>query len=235
MKPYVLVVEDNPIESLRLSKILEIAGYIPIITGDGFSALDACDKYNIDAALVDIQMPHMDGFSFLDRIKRMGSKGNFPIVMMTANRHESKDIKEAISLGAKDFIVKPIDVQILTSKLDGLLKNKADWSEWTIKNSGMPAIATANLQIEILSISEMGIRLSSKMPFEKNKFIQVSWPIFIDAGIGPVNLKVVDCEADAQGFSIYLTFLGVPEHQLQKLRQLCIKLGLHQYRQEKNI
>lgn len=235
MKPYILIVEDNPIESLRLSKVIEIVGYIPILTKDGFAALEACEKYNIDAALVDIQMPHMDGFSFLGRIGRSSEKKKFPIIMMTANRADQKSIKEAISLGASDFIVKPIDIQILSSKLDGLLKNRIQWNEWTIVNSGLPPVAMVALPIEVQTISEMGLRFFSDRPVEVGGMIDFNWPVLKDVGIESLSLKVGECEKKGNGYSIYLMFLGVPEHQLQKIRQLCLKLSTHQFREAKNI
>lgn len=235
MKPYILIVEDNPIESLRLSKVIELAGHIPILTKDGFAALEACEKYNIDAALVDIQMPHMDGFSFLERIGHSNEKKKFPIIMMTANRADQKSIKEAISLGANDFIVKPIDIQILSSKLDGLLKNRTEWNEWTIANSGLQTIATVSLPIEVQTISEMGLRFFSDRPVQVGTMIEFNWPVLKNVGIESLSLKVGECQRKGEAFSIYLMFLGVPEYQLQKLRQLCLKLSTHQFRESKNI
>lgn len=227
MKPYVLIVEDNQIESLKLSKMIEIAGFIPVVVADGFSALDACDKYTIDAALVDIQMPHMDGFSFLERLMKIKKQTPIPIIMMTASKHDTKHVKEAITLGAIDFLVKPIDAQILSSKLSALFSNKSDWSERIINKTQTASIATASYQLDIYSISEMGIRIQSPLPLEKNKFIQIDWAVFNEAGIGPVTLKVIDCDSTENGYSAYLSFLGLSEQHMQKLRQLCLKVGIN--------
>ena len=225
MKPYILVVEDNQIESLRLSKIIESAGWIPVMANDGLSALDASEKYHIDAALIDIQMPHMDGFTLIDRLRKNQGIKKYPIIMMTASKHEAKHIQEAITLGAKDFIVKPIDVQIVTSKLQGLLSNRVDWGERELVGSPFKTEAIISHTINVVSISEMGLRVSTNAPLEKNRFVALNWSVLVDAEIGLVSLKVIDCEpAEKGGYNSYLSFLGLPEHQLKKLRLLCMKV-----------
>ena len=76
-----------------------------------------------DLIILDIEMPEMNGHVLLERIKKIEHLENVPVIFLTAN-NEKKEVIKAASGGANDYVVKPIDKDILMKKIRTLLKNK---------------------------------------------------------------------------------------------------------------
>ena len=73
-----------------------------------------------DLIILDIEMPEMNGYVMLERIKKMEHLENVPIIFLTANG-EKKEVVKAVTGGANDYVVKPLDKDILTKKIKSLL------------------------------------------------------------------------------------------------------------------
>ena len=76
-----------------------------------------------DLIILDIEMPEMNGHVLLERSKKIEHLENVPVIFLTAN-NEKKEVIKAASGGANDYVVKPIDKDILMKKIRTLLKNK---------------------------------------------------------------------------------------------------------------
>jgi DNA-binding NtrC family response regulator len=111
----VLVAEDEPAARLSLTELLEGAGYSVIPAGDGTNAFAALMEAKVDAALLDIRMPGMDGLTVLRRVRESGLA--VPIIVMTAHG-DSATVIEAMRLGAYDYISKPLDFEHLKTQLE---------------------------------------------------------------------------------------------------------------------
>jgi DNA-binding NtrC family response regulator len=116
----VLIAEDERTARLSLSELLEGRGYRVIQAEDGTQALAALmrrtpDAQSIDAGLLDIRMPGLDGLSILQRARESGI--DVPIIVMTAHG-DSGTVIEAMRLGAYDYIAKPLDFDQLVAQLD---------------------------------------------------------------------------------------------------------------------
>lgn len=106
----VLIVDDAAFMRMRLAKILTGNGYEVIEAANGAEAVAAYEKYRPDVVLMDITMPEMDGLEALRAIK-----AKFPdakVIMCSALGQESTVI-ESIKSGAKDFIVKPFQPEVV--------------------------------------------------------------------------------------------------------------------------
>jgi CheY-like chemotaxis protein len=119
--PYrVLVVEDNAINLLVLSKFLKNKGYEVFSAGNGREAIDTLLQTHVDLILMDCQMPEMDGFEATERI-RQGEAGEqnsaIPIVAVTAFAYHS-DVEKCLSAGMNDFMSKPIKPEMLERIVD---------------------------------------------------------------------------------------------------------------------
>ena len=74
-----------------------------------------------DLIILDIEMPEMNGHVLLERIKQMEHLEGVPIIFLTANS-EKKQVVKAVTGGANDYVVKPLDKDILMKKIRSLLK-----------------------------------------------------------------------------------------------------------------
>lgn len=109
----VLLVEDNDLNREIATEILKEFGMRVDTADDGDVAVEKMKNANegdYDIILMDIQMPHMNGYDATRAIRQMGS--NIPIIAMTANAFE-EDKKMAFEAGMNDHVAKPIDINIL--------------------------------------------------------------------------------------------------------------------------
>jgi len=108
----VLLVEDNAINTLLATTLLEAAGYRVEATCDGLQAVAAAKRSRFDLILMDVHMPVMDGLEASRQIRALGgSLSSIPIVAMTANAMAS-DRDVCIAAGMNDFVSKPFDPEV---------------------------------------------------------------------------------------------------------------------------
>lgn len=104
----ILLAEDNVVNQMLASRILERAGHEVTIVGDGIAALQALQENNFDLVLMDVQMPLMDGLQTIGvvRAKEAGIR-HTPIIALTAYAM-SGDQERCLAAGADDYLSKPI-------------------------------------------------------------------------------------------------------------------------------
>lgn len=122
----ILVAEDNPVNQLVITRILEVLGFEAHVVADGKRAVEAlADPY--DLVLMDCQMPVMDGFDATRRI-RAGGPGihdpRIPIIALTASAIESGR-ERCLAAGMDDFVAKPVAPSSLAEVLDRWLAARA--------------------------------------------------------------------------------------------------------------
>jgi signal transduction histidine kinase/DNA-binding response OmpR family regulator len=117
----VLLVEDNAVNQRLASRLLEKRGYDVTVTGNGCEALAALDKEEFDIALMDVQMPEMDGLEATAaiRAREKATGRHLRIIAMTAHAMEG-DREQCLAAGMDDYISKPIKAQQLYDLLAGL-------------------------------------------------------------------------------------------------------------------
>ena len=105
----ILVAEDEYINKILIRTLLKQAGYHVTVVQNGREAVDAWRGGIFDAILMDIQMPAMDGYEAVARIREAEGEGeHIPVIAMTANAM-SGDRDKCLSAGMDDYIAKPID------------------------------------------------------------------------------------------------------------------------------
>lgn len=113
----VLVVEDNELNQLVAAELLrEVAGARVIVCPSGPSALDFLGKRSVDAVLMDVQMPGMDGFETTRRIRKDPRHRTLPIIAITAHATE-QDRVQCLAAGMTDYITKPFEPALLFAML----------------------------------------------------------------------------------------------------------------------
>jgi sigma-B regulation protein RsbU (phosphoserine phosphatase) len=116
----ILVVDDNEMNRDMLARRLEHAGF-DVDTADGGNAgLERILYGDYNLVLLDIMMPDIDGLTVLKRVREVYSKMELPVIMATA-RDEGSDLAEALSLGANDYVTKPLDFKVVRARVDNVL------------------------------------------------------------------------------------------------------------------
>jgi DNA-binding response OmpR family regulator len=118
MAQKILVVDDEP-RYLRLLKANLLTKNYEVLTAeDGEEALDVFSANPVDLILLDVILPHIDGFSVCQRIRQFSS---VPIIMLTAKGEEQDRIK-GLDVGADDYLVKPFSVTELLARVRAVLR-----------------------------------------------------------------------------------------------------------------
>lgn len=117
----VLLVDDAAFVRMSLKKILDdmALGFEYIEAGDGEDAIEKYKIYSPDLVIMDITMPKMDGITAVGRIK--GIDDNAKIIMCSSMGYQEK-VLDAITAGAKDFIIKPYEAAKVAKSVKAVLK-----------------------------------------------------------------------------------------------------------------
>lgn len=125
----VLVVDDNPANTVLVSRILKRAGLVEVIElQDSTKVVDALAEQNPDLVLLDLRMPVMDGFAVLELIQRQAAGTYLPVVVVTAD-DSRESIERALGMGAHDFLSKPFNAAELVLRVRNLLLNRLAYQE----------------------------------------------------------------------------------------------------------
>lgn len=117
----ILIVDDQPANVTLIEKMLDIDGYINVIsTTDPTQVEGIYLEQNSDLVLLDLNMPEMDGYQVLSKIREVDPDYP-PIIVLTAQSDRESRIK-ALDLGARDFLAKPFDRVELMTRIRNMLE-----------------------------------------------------------------------------------------------------------------
>ena len=112
----VLVVDDQPLNLKMLERRLNQTGYRPISAASGQEAIKLLALNSVDAVLLDINMPGMNGMEVLNKIRTSEKLHELPVIMLSADGQE-ETIEQCYQLGANDFLSKPYETHELQVRL----------------------------------------------------------------------------------------------------------------------
>lgn len=113
----VLVVDDNRLDRMMLSKMLSSNNYVVFEAGNGVEALKLASLEKPDIVVSDIMMPEMDGFTLLREIRKSISSKELPFIFYSASYVTEKDRELAEALGVCRFIIKPVEPRELVNEI----------------------------------------------------------------------------------------------------------------------
>ena len=116
----VLVVDDDKAVLDLITTRLDLAGYQTFFARDGFEGLARLYELRPAALVVDVNMPRLDGFGLLRKMRLEGLLERTPTMVLTA-RNQPDDVRQAIELGARDFLTKPFRDNQLISRVGRLV------------------------------------------------------------------------------------------------------------------
>jgi signal transduction histidine kinase len=120
----ILVADDRPDNVTLLTRYLEYEGYECAIARDGLETLDKIHDELPDLVLLDVDMPHKDGFEVLKEVRQDPAIQHIPVIILTAARADSSDVQSGLNLGADDYVTKPFDRHELMARIRTKLRVK---------------------------------------------------------------------------------------------------------------
>ncbi|OQW49186.1 MAG: hypothetical protein A4S09_03725 [Proteobacteria bacterium SG_bin7] len=220
----VLIVDDNPSDIAIAKHCAEKLGMNAVSANGGFEALELLGQYHFDIYVVDLQMPKMSGIDLLKRIKPIAEQSKGSVLVMSG-RSRPTDIEQAVRVGAKDYIVKPIDLMILESKLISLANlHQKDWVEYSVEDMN-DSTAELCLPAQIMSISEVGLTFHSSSALKAGQVVTLNAELLTKVGVPSVAVRVAEEIGDLNNIRTYKSFfIGLKEEHLRKIRLLCKNL-----------
>jgi diguanylate cyclase (GGDEF)-like protein len=127
----VLLVEDDADKQQLLKVALEMAGYNVQTADDGVEGLLAVESHQPDLIVTDVMMPNMDGYEMVRRVRANPATRFIPVIIQTAARGDTDDVRRGAEVGALGYITDPTDLDLLLARARTLLdfKNYLDTCE----------------------------------------------------------------------------------------------------------
>jgi two-component system KDP operon response regulator KdpE len=122
--PKILLVDDDPPMVSFLERLFGDSGYQTLYAFDGLTALREFFTARPDMAIIDLMMPHMDGFELCRRIREIS---HIPIIVLTGLEHIGEKVN-AFNAGADDYLVKPVSGRELLARVEAFLR-RVQWPQ----------------------------------------------------------------------------------------------------------
>ncbi len=151
----ILIADDQPDNLMLLSRYLESEGYGYITARDGLETLAKVRGELPDLVLLDVNMPHKDGFAVLKEIRADPITKHIPVIILTAARLDQTEIQSGLNMGADDYITKPFDRRELFARIRTKLRVK----------EAEDVIRRRNRELNLLP--EIGKELSARLDLDE--------------------------------------------------------------------
>ena len=120
---HVLVVDDNAMNRIKLSRGVELQGHSAATAENGQKALEMLRSEAFDLVLLDIMMPEMDGYQVLEQMKADGGLRHIPVVVISA-LDKLDSVVKCIEMGAEDYLPKSFEPTLLRARIGACLEKK---------------------------------------------------------------------------------------------------------------
>jgi DNA-binding response OmpR family regulator len=158
----ILIADDDYDLAALVAFTFSQAGYLTVKAADGPAALNAFEAEQPDLVVLDINMPHLNGFQVCESIR---GRSRVPIMMLTA-RGAEEDLVKAIELGADDYLAKPFSPRTLVARVKALLRRsgaetatpvnvgviKLDANEYTVQVRDQTPLRLTKLELRLLQM-----------------------------------------------------------------------------------
>ena len=219
---HILVVDDDELILKVAKSTLQKSGFAVSVAKDGHAALELLEQELFDMVITDANMPNgISGFILASNIRKNDRINNIPIMFLTG-RKDKTDVARALESGADDYVVKPIDPDMLIAKVTALIDRKK--SSFSFAMTKLKAVGTWNLDFEIVAMSEQGMNIVSKCFVPPNTKVRLDSELFEKMGIKPPLIRVMTCTQmpGLPAFMIEVSFVGMGEFDLSHIRRWVI-------------
>ena len=120
----ILVIDDSPTVASTLDTILTPRGFDVYIATDGLAGLNALTAFDPDLVILDIMLPLVDGFGWLETIRHYEKHATLPVIMLSGLKSD-EDIERALRAGASDYLIKPVNPEKLVNSIEAAITQAA--------------------------------------------------------------------------------------------------------------
>ena len=120
MAKKILLIDDSEMVLQILGAMIEDVGYELETASDGMQGLEELGENDYDCLITDLNMPVMDGYTFIKKVREMEKYSDTPIIIVTTEK-EASDKEKGFEVGADIYLVKPVQKEELQEKLKMLL------------------------------------------------------------------------------------------------------------------
>jgi two-component system OmpR family response regulator len=203
----ILIVDDEAGVRELLKDALKLAGFETQVANDGMSALTALRSYTPDIMIIDINMPLMDGFELVERLRKNGN--DVPVLMLSA-RADRVDITRGLTIGADDYVVKPFGLEELVLRLKAILRRSHFLAAASPSLNCGPisindATHTVTFNEEVVDLSPTEYRLLQVLIENKNRVMSKS--VLLDDVWG------ITFESESTVVDTYISYLRKKLHR----------------------
>ncbi|OGP25463.1 MAG: DNA-binding response regulator [Deltaproteobacteria bacterium GWB2_55_19] len=167
----ILLVEDEKDLAMIVKQGLEEEGYVVDVAHDGEEGLYMAENYPVDAVILDIMLPLMDGLTVLSNMRKKGIAT--PVILLTA-RDALLDKIKGLDTGADDYLTKPFVFEELLARVRSLLRRKATVKEAVIRIADLE-INTASHEVKrggkSIALSAKEYALLEYLAYKKNTVV----------------------------------------------------------------
>lgn len=224
----ILLVDDDTDIQLLGKALLGRAGHEVKVCSLVTEAIEVLPSQSFDLIISDASMPQFSGFDFLLTLKRDERYAKIPVIMMTGKK-DRVDIERAIQMGVQDYIIKPVNPELLISKVQTILDKSMGVSrEGTLsKNFNFRSDLTLKgfiqLPMQILKLTEQGLVIESSQFIDEGRQTTLQCELFETLGISQQPLRVVSnvpFEKNGQEFwTLTLSFVNLQESTRLKIKE----------------
>jgi CheY-like chemotaxis protein len=191
---HLLIVEDDATSRLIMRKVLEGAGFSVSETDDIEKAADMAVTEAPSLILLDLVMPRLTGFDYLQIRKSDKVLAKIP-VLVTSNLNDRDSVFKAITLGADDYFTKPVNDRVLLQKVLKLLNDKSFFT-YKFAKGYQPRLHVQSdqemVELKVTEVDEFGIKWISPKSFPRGESYNFTGELFREiAGATPQYMTVV--------------------------------------------
>ncbi len=215
----ILIVDDEPVNLKLLDKMLSAQGYSNLVlVQDPRQVLEIYRQQRTDLILLDINMPHLDGYQVMEQLKALDDALFPPVVILTA-QHGQDFLLRALNAGARDFITKPFDRNELLARvrnmLDAHLAHRLVYEQKDVLNEMVQARTDELRRTRLQVVQRLGRAAEYRDNETGNHILRMS---HISALLAKsIGWHEADCELMLHASPMHdIGKIGIPDHILLK-------------------
>ena len=165
-----LIVDDDTDVLNIITKLLELKNHQVIAAENALEAIDRITENNVDIVITDATMPEFSGFDLIRSLKNNEKYAHLTLAMLTGRR-EKEDIQHALDLGVQDYIVKPIEPDVLLTKIENLVEKHQKRLDGAPKKSQI--MVNMKHEIPLERVTDVGVTVTTSFPLAPGNIVNV--------------------------------------------------------------